>query len=170
MVTTGSPNPVQNNSKTIVALSILSMQHPLPLSWEGASTLRLPSSNHLIKKNTCFHLNSWSARISKFHCTGKKSRAIFDLVNSGLSLHWLSLNVRGGECILVKKQCEFLIFHQFSHKIVTKHSTFFMSSFPMQLKTCNNQPKKRGMSRLKVESSYFVVFQLLTEKIGFQRK
>ena len=27
---------------------------------------------------------------------------------------------------------------------VTKHSTFFVTSFPMQLKTCNNHPKKRG--------------------------
>ncbi len=52
-------------------------------------------------KNTHFHINSWSAWISEFQCTGKKSRAIFDPVNSGLSLPWFSLNVRGRECILV---------------------------------------------------------------------
>ena len=77
---------------------------------------------------------------------GKKSTAIFDPVNSGLSLPWFSLNLRGRECILVYKQCEFLLFHQFSHKIVTKHSPFFVSSFPMQLKTCNKQPNM-GESR-----------------------
>ncbi len=57
----------------------------------------------LLKKNTHIHLNLWSVWISKFQRTGKnkKSRAIFDPVNSGLSLPWLSLNVSGREHILV---------------------------------------------------------------------
>ena len=49
MVTTGSLNPVQNKSRNILTPSILMMHHPLPLSWPGAPTLRLPSNNFLKK-------------------------------------------------------------------------------------------------------------------------
>jgi hypothetical protein len=50
MVTTESPNLVQNNSPNILALSILTMHHPLSLSWKGAPILRLPS-NHFLQKH-----------------------------------------------------------------------------------------------------------------------
>jgi hypothetical protein len=67
------------------------MHHPLSLSWQGASTLR-SSRNSFFEKYTHCHPNSWTAWISEFRCTGKKSKAIFDPANSGLSFplhHWM---------------------------------------------------------------------------------
>ena len=53
MVTTESPNPVQNNSRNILTLSILTMHHPLSLSWQGDLTRRSPSY-HFLKKTSIF--------------------------------------------------------------------------------------------------------------------
>ena len=138
------------------------------VSWQGASTLR-SSRNSFFEKNTHFHPNSWTAWISEFRCTGKKSKAIFDPANSGLSFplrHWIK---KAGSVFWCRKQCEFL-FRQFSHKIITKHSPFFVSSFPMQLQTHNNQLKKRKEIKAICGEWFFCCCQLLTAKIGQQRK
>jgi hypothetical protein len=100
MVTTRSPNPVQKNSPSAFPRSIPMMHHLLSLTWQGALTLR-SHRNYFFEEKNHFHMNLWSAWISGFRCTGKKSRSIFDPANFGLWLPPSSLNVRGRECILV---------------------------------------------------------------------
>ena len=168
MVTT-APNQVQNNSRNIVAPSILTMQHPLPLSWQG---VRRPSdcpANTSFKKHP-FSLEFVECMKLQISCTDKKSWAIFDppkLTGSKMAQLFVYRQEKlghfwpcqlGSFTPLIFTECKrqgvyfglkkrFLLFHQFSHKIVTKHPPFFVSTSPMQLKSCNNQPKKRGMSR-----------------------
>ena len=92
MVTTGSPNPVQNKSKTIIALAILSMQHPLPLSWKGASTLRLPSGNHLIKKTLLFTWIPGVHESPNFIAQARKAGQFSTLstpVSHSIDSHWM---------------------------------------------------------------------------------
>jgi hypothetical protein len=118
------------------------MHHPLSLSWQGAWTLQL-HRNHFVEKNTNFHLTSWSVWISEFQCTGKKSRARPCQLRP-FTPSIISVCKKEGDALWYKKQCEFLVFREFSHTIITKHSLFFAPSFPMQLQTCNNQLKWGG--------------------------
>jgi hypothetical protein len=51
MVTTGSPNPVQKNSPSAHARSILMMHQPFTLSWQGTPTLLSPRNYFFEKKH-----------------------------------------------------------------------------------------------------------------------
>ncbi len=134
------------------------MQHPLPLSWLGASTLRLHRNHFLLKKHPF-------------------SPEFVECVNLRILTHGQEMHSHFWPCQLcfftplILTECQRQAVY-FSVKIMWvlaispifiqnchKTLTISMSSFPMQLKTCNNKPKKRGKSRPLVESSFFVLFQ-----------
>ena len=74
--------------------------------------------------------------------SGKKSRAIFDPANSGLSLLLSLLKVGGSGALCWSKKVSSLYFSIFCKELAW-YLIFFLPSFPNQLQTCNNQLWKR---------------------------
>jgi hypothetical protein len=86
MVTTGSPNPVQKNSPSAHARSILMMHQPFTLSWQGTPTLLSPRNYFFEKKTPVFTQICGVHESPNSDAPSKKIKAIFDPANSGLSL------------------------------------------------------------------------------------
>ncbi len=76
--------------------------------------------------------------ITKVRQSVNKSRAIFDLANSGLSLlpPLLKMGASGGICR--SKKVSLLLFSIFHTELAWK-PTYFVPSFPIQLEPCNNK-------------------------------
>ncbi len=154
MVITGSPNFVQNNSLNILTPSILTMHHTLPLSWQGAPTLRSPS-NHFLKY-THFHptflefmnlqiLTHWEEK--QGHFSPFQLQSLTPLIITECKRH--------GAYFGVKINVSSLYFTNF-HTKLSQNTNNFCIIFPNVAQNMQQSTKKEG--------------QLLTAKIGWQRK